>query len=197
MEQEKFSTMLARIREEVSSLAFFVDMTRKGMDTIESTLTIGKERFPEASSQLSSVTGDLENAANNIMSILESLMLEQDRADAIIKELSSWACGIEGSKDSCAKITELASIHTRSKNSMMEIFSNMSFHDLSGQKLKKVIRSLAIIESKLLEVAVDFDLADGRGNAQMSDLLNKIKGSSEIKPLNQDVVDQLLKELRS
>lgn len=197
MEQEKFSTMISKIREEVSNLAFFVDMTRKGMDTIESTLTIGKEKFPEASSQLSSVTGDLENAANNIMSILESLMQEQDRADVIIKELSSWACGIQGSADSCAKITELASIHTRSKNGMMEIFSNMSFHDLSGQKLRKVIRSLAVIESKLLEVAVNFDLVDGRSSAEKSDLLNKLKGSSEIKPINQDVVDQLLKELRS
>lgn len=197
MEQEKFPTMIAKIREEVSNLAFFVDITRKGMDTIESTLTIGNEKFPEASSQLSSVTGDLENAANNIMSILETLMQEQDRADAIIKELLSWACGIQGSSDSCARITELASIHTRSKNGMMEIFSNMSFHDLSGQKLKKVIRSLAIIESKLLEVAVNFDLAGGRSSTEKSDLLNKLKGSSEIKPLNQDVVDQLLKELRS
>lgn len=197
MEQENLSTTIAKIREEVSNLAVFVDMTRKGMDTIESTLTIGKEKFPEASSQISSVTGDLENAANNIMSILESLMQEQDRADVIIKGLLTWACGVQGGSDSCARITELASIHARSKNGMMEIFSNMSFHDLSGQKLRKVIRSLAVIESKLLEVAVNFDMADGRSDTEKSDLLNKLKGSSEVKPINQDVVDQILKELRS
>ncbi|MEK7773843.1 MAG: protein phosphatase CheZ [Deltaproteobacteria bacterium] len=197
MDQDKYSRMVAKLKEEVSNLALFVDKTRKGMDTIESTLNVGKEKFPEASSQLSSVTGDLENAANNIMSILEALMLEQDRAESIIKELSAWACGIQGGADSCAGITELASINTRTKNSMMDIFTNMSFHDLSGQKLKKVIATLAMVESKLLEVAVNFDFIDAGSGAQKSEMLNRLKGPSEIKPINQDVVDELLKELRS
>ena len=66
--------VLNKLREELSSLASFIDKTRQGIDNLETTVKIGSERFPEASNQLSAVTGELENAANKIMTILEGLM---------------------------------------------------------------------------------------------------------------------------
>lgn len=188
MNDGKMTEMIGKIREEVSSLAVFIDRTRRGIDSLESTVKVGSEKFPEASSQLKTVTGDLENAANTIMTILESLMEEQDKASSLIKELSSLA-GEEGKK-----VSELQKINDSTKASMMEIFSHMSFHDLSGQKLKKVITSLAVVESKLLEIAMNFGLLDGNGKGQ-DEILAELKNRKEEKPINQDIVDQLLKEL--
>lgn len=189
--------LMNRIREELSSLAKFVDKTRKGIDALESTVKIGTEKFPEASTQLFAVTGDLENAANNIMSILEGLMSEHDRSHALLKELSDWAGGLTRAdrEKGAAIIKELDRLNEKAKREMMEIFSNMSFQDLTGQKLKKVITGLSAIESKVLELALSFGIKNGTISKDKKDILNELKNAGE-RPLKQDVVDMILKELR-
>ncbi|MBI5454646.1 MAG: protein phosphatase CheZ [Deltaproteobacteria bacterium] len=190
MEARNWNDVMSKIKEELSNLAQFVDKTRRGIDTLETTVKAGTERFPEASNQIAAVTGDLENAANNIMSILEGLMTEQDRMHAVLESVTQWAGSLPGgdSAKGLGFIKELGAIHEKTKTELMDIFTNMSFHDLSGQKLRKVISSLAVVESKLLEMALSFGLeTPGKGN-----------GASEAppeKPMNQDVVDRLLKEL--
>lgn len=195
---KNWDSVLNKIREELASLARFVDQTRQGIDTLETTVKISSEKFPEASTQLSAVTGDLENAANNIMSILEGLMSEGDRAHGLLKELSEWAEAARGAGNSrgVSIINELDKINAKSKQDMMDIFTNMSFQDLTGQKLKKVIGSLAVVESKLLELALNFGFnGDAIKTAGQKELLNELKGAKTSMPIDQDVVDRIMKEL--
>lgn len=186
-----WNEVLNKLRSELSSLASFIDKTRQGIDTIETTVKVGSEKFPEASNQLSAVTGELENAANVIMNILEGLMSEQDRADALLKKVSEWAEKTDASDKEAglAVISDLQAINVKTRSDMMDIFANMSFQDLTGQKLKKVIGSLAVVEKKLLEMALSFGV----------DSLDDINAGSGKKtaelPINQDIVDRLLKEL--
>lgn len=187
-----FNEVMNKLREELSSLASFIDKTRQGIDNIEMTVKIGSEKFPEASNQLSAVTGELENAANTIMTILEGLMAEQERADALLARLSDWvAKSASGDKEAgAAAISELKAINAKTRSDMMDVFANMSFQDLTGQKLKKVIGSLAIVEKKLLEMALSFGVESlGEGNGARG----AIKAADM--PINQDIVDRLLKEL--
>lgn len=190
MDGKNWNDVMSKIKEELSSLAQFVDKTRRGIDTLETTVKAGTERFPEASNQIAAVTGDLENAANNIMSILEGIMTEQDRMHTVLESVTQWAGSLpEGdSAKGLGLIKELGAIHEKTKTELMDIFTNMSFHDLSGQKLRKVISSLAVVESKLLEMALSFGFEDtGKGNGA--------REAAPEKPMNQDVVDRLLKEL--
>ncbi|MBI2413283.1 MAG: protein phosphatase CheZ [Deltaproteobacteria bacterium] len=206
MEARNWNDVMSKIKDELSSLAQFVDKTRRGIDTLETTVRAGTERFPEASNQIAAVTGDLENAANNIMSILEGLMTEQDKMHTILdleglmteqdkmhtilEGISQWAGSLPGeaSEKGLGFIKELGGIHEKTKTELMDIFTNMSFHDLSGQKLKKVISSLAVVESKLLEMALSFGFEGAsKGNGSVE--------TKPEKPMNQDVVDRLLKEL--
>ena len=187
-----WNEVLNKLREELASLASFIDKTRQGIDTIETTVRVGSEKFPEASNQLSAVTGELENAANTIMTILEGLLSEQDRADALLKRLSEWA-GKSGAADSetgLAVINDLQAINVKTRSDMMDIFASMSFQDLTGQKLKKVIGSLAVVEKKLLEMALSFGV-DSIGEVNAAGAGMK---TAEM-PINQDIVDRLLKEL--
>ncbi|MBI4949476.1 MAG: protein phosphatase CheZ [Deltaproteobacteria bacterium] len=189
MDAKNWNDVMSKIKEELSSLAQFVDKTRRGIDTLETTVKAGTERFPEASNQIAAVTGDLENAANNIMSILEGLMTEQERMHTVLASITEWARGLpEGaSEKGRGFIKELTAVHEKTKTDLMDIFTNMSFHDLSGQKLKKVMSSLAVVESKLLEMALSFGFDDaGKGRTD---------AAQPEKPMNQDVVDRLLKEL--
>ncbi|MBI5468345.1 MAG: protein phosphatase CheZ [Deltaproteobacteria bacterium] len=194
----KWNSVLSKLREELSSLAKFVDQTRQGIDTLETTVKISSQRFPEASTQLSAVTGDLENAANKIMTIVEGLMSDGDATHGLLNELKAWAASLEGDGGAkgTAVIKKLEEMNAKSKNDMMEIFSNMSFQDLTGQKLKKVIGSLAVVESKLLELALNFGFnGDPAKQEQKTELLNGLKGPTNNLPIDQDVVDRIMKEL--
>lgn len=187
-----WNEVLNKLRGELSSLASFIDKTRQGIDTIETTVKVGSEKFPEASNQLSAVTGELENAANVIMTILEGLMSEQDRADALLKKVSEWAGKTDASDKEAglAVISDLQAINVKTRSDMMDIFANMSFQDLTGQKLKKVIGSLAVVEKKLLEMALSFGVESLDGISEAG----SDKKTAEL-PINQDIVDRLLKEL--
>jgi chemotaxis protein CheZ len=183
---------MSRLRVELSSLASFIDNTRRGIDHIETTVKVGSEKFPEASNQLTAVTGELENAANIIMTILEGLLNEQERADVLLKRLSEWAVksGAGEKETGLALIGDLQAINLKTRSDMMDIFANMSFQDLTGQKLKKVIGSLAVVEKKLLEMASSF------GMNGLGDIKGASAGSNVVEmPIKQDIVDRLLKEL--
>lgn len=196
MTVSSWNDVLNKIRGELSNLAKFVDNTRKGLDNLESTVQVSSEKFPEASNQLSAVTGDLENAANNIMSILEGLMAEEDRANSLLNELKTWAEGLEGNAKGLETIKELASINERSKKEMMDIFTNLSFQDLTGQKLKKVINSLATVEKKLLELALSFGFnTEEARKANAKEPVDNLKGPMNAMPIDQDLVDKIMKEL--
>jgi chemotaxis protein CheZ len=186
-----WNEVMNRLREELSSLAIFIDKTRQGIDTIETTVKVGSEKFPEASNQLSAVTGELENAANVIMTILEGLMSEQDKADTLLKKVSEWAekTGGADKEAGLAVISDLQAINVKTRSDMMDIFANMSFQDLTGQKLKKVIGSLAVVEKKLLEMALSF------GVESLGDISTGSGTKTAELPINQDIVDRLLKEL--
>ncbi|MBI5561955.1 MAG: protein phosphatase CheZ [Deltaproteobacteria bacterium] len=199
MADNNWNDALQRIKGELSLLVRFVDKTRNGLDSLQSTVKIGSEKFPEASRQITAVAGEIEHAANNIITLLESMMLEQEKAQYLIKALAGWVAGIpdpERSKASEA-LVQLDWINTRQKRDLMEIFTNLSFQDLTGQKLKKVIASLSIIESKLLELALTFDFTDSIKKEEKKEMLNELKETHAAEPmrLNQDVVDKILKEL--
>ncbi len=183
-----------KLREELSRLLDYVDKTRTGIEYVESTVMVGSQKVPEASVQIKAVTGDLENAANTIMTILEEVLSEQERSHALIASLSEWVNGLpeKDREKGRGVISVLSSINEKTKKNMMDILTNMSFHDLSGQKLKKVTSSLAIVQSKLTEIAMSFGIkpvnpafeaAERRGNGITAD------------PMDQNIVDQLLKEL--
>ncbi len=190
MSRKDWNVVMTKITDELSGLAKFIDRTRQGLDSIETTVKIGTEKFPEASNQLSDVTGDLENAANKIMNTVEEHMADQEKAGALIKSLVEWSANPAADPAKGAQLAkELSALNAKGKETMMEIFALMSFQDLTGQKLKKVIGSLDVVEKKLVEIALSFGIDEAGLNSSSEP---KQAGS---KAVNQDIVDKLLKEL--
>ncbi len=197
MNDVNWKQMVSNLKNELSQLAMYVDKTRKGMEDIESTVKLSSERFPQASNDLSTVTGDLEQAANRIMSILEGLMRDQEKVQSLLKVLTEWLqdSAIRNSDEGIGLINVIGSINSRMKDELMEILTNLSFHDLSGQKLKKVMSTLADIEKRLLELALTFGLQVDRNDPQKDMMLKELKDTPSSVTLNQDVVDKILKDL--
>lgn len=191
MPDTNWNNILGKIRTELSDLAKYVDNAKKGIENLESTVKVSTEKFPEATKHLSAVTGDLENAANNIISILEGLLEEKERAHKLFGELAAYAdhlpAGIRARFIALA--SDLDSINSKSKANLMDIFSSLSFHDLSGQKLKKVMSAIADVEKKVAELAKTFGFVEGHA-------VNKEPAKGKDAASNQDTVDMILKQMR-
>lgn len=196
MNEASWNVLLGKIREELSGMAEFIDKIKNNIENIETTVKISTEKFPEANSQLTAVTGDLESAANNIMTLLETTIEEHDKSRNLLQELSNWAETLPGrnGQRGLELIGELELKNINIKESTMEIIANMSFQDLTGQKLKKVIESLGTVEEKLLNLAEKFGFSkvpETRKRAANCD--GTVVGGDNF--VDQDVVDRLLKEL--
>jgi len=199
MSGKNWNDVLKGIKKELDSLSSFVERTKEGIDSLESTIRMSSERFPEASHQLTNVTQDLEKAANDIMTIVEGLMDEHDRTHTLLEGLAEWAGGLPSdlAGNGAETIKELDEINSKGKNDIMTIMTNLSFQDLTGQKLKKVIGSLSVVESKLLELTLYFGFADpGAERVREQDGDPELKGPDHPDALDQDAVEKLLKELR-
>lgn len=188
-------SIIKKLTDELSNLLNYVEVTRSGLENIESTVMVGSEAVPQASVQINAVTGDLETAANTIMTILEDVLAEHDRNHALVTSLCAWASGL-GEKERAqgeSMIAEIKAINEKTKQQVMDIFTNMSFHDLSGQKLKKVTSSLSVVQAKLHDIAMTFGIKDidTKAGTAAPSRYNGIVND----PMGQDVVDQLLKEL--
>ncbi|GEM_PF-2381925 len=198
MSEEKWDAVLNDIKGELSELANFVEKTKKGLDGIESTVKAGNEKLPEATDHIRCVTGDLEKAANTIMSILERVMREQERSLHLLGILKSWAEDLEekNASEGLGIIQVLEGVIVRMKADMMDILTNLSFHDLSGQKLRKVMSAFSDVQSKILELAVHFGLQSNKDPSDKEGLLDELKDVSVSMELKQDVVDKILKEMQ-
>lgn len=190
MSETANNELMEKIKSEFSHLAGYIEMAKAGVESLEGAVRAGNEKFPEASGHLNTVTSELENAANSIMTIVEGLMEEQDRTAALLKTLSGLADRFAegGRAEATSIIDELSSINSRAKAGMTDMFASLSFHDLSGQKLKKVIAALAAVEGKLHGLADSFgfkDAASGSGG----------RPASGQAAYSQSAVDELIKGL--
>lgn len=193
MSETDSQNVVQKLRDDLSRLLEFVERTRSGFENIENTVIVGSEKVPEASVQIKAVTGDLETAANTIMTILEDTLSEHDRGHTLLASLSEWIgdMPVQEKEKGAAIISELGSIHENTKKNLMDIFTNMSFHDLSGQKLRKVNTSLSVVEAKLLDMAMSF----GMKNIKEEVGACKSGAGKTVAPMDQNIVDQLLREL--
>ncbi|MBE9529037.1 MAG: protein phosphatase CheZ [Proteobacteria bacterium] len=198
-ENNKLMVTFDKFKSELAGLAQYVDDARKGIDDIESAFQMSSEKFPEASGQLSMVSGDLENAANNIMELIENLVDENDKSKALVDELSALAQKLpeEDAKTAGGLTEKLDAVNTSMKTIMMDMFANTSFHDLSGQKLKKVISTLGTVEAKILEMACNVgvttsELAPSDEKPSYADGKSEMHGQGDVDKILNDLMQKNL-----
>lgn len=196
MPDNNWNDILGKIRTELSDLSKYVDNAKKGIENLESTVKVSTEKFPEATKHLSTVTGDLEVAANNIISILEGLLEEKDRAHKLFARLIAYADQLPdaGRPGFIALAKDLDGINSKSRANLMDIFSSLSFHDLSGQKLRKVMSAIADVEKKVAELARTFGFVEEQ-TADKDAVKGKEAAKGKDAASNQDTVDMILKQM--
>lgn len=175
---------------ELGELARYINITFKKLQTLEPNIKLSSEKIPMATSQLSDITRATEEATNRIMELTEKVL---DNHDLI-------SSGIERVKGSDrldkTNIGELDRLVSDNKNSLIEIITCLSFQDLTGQKINKIMVMMRDVESRILELIVTFGLKANNKEQGMdevtSPLLNELKRPVS-DDLKQDLVDDMLK----
>ncbi len=147
--------------------------------------------LPETSKNIEDVMVFLEQTSHTIMNLLERISKNSEEIGKDVDFLLSL--------NPIPKVREkLESIKSRNQdtqNTLLELYTHMSFHDLAGQQLKLVIEALDRVRNTLLDIIVSHVTA---GKDLKEEEATKIKGKvSELLSqdrVSQEDVDKLLEE---
>ncbi len=188
-----------KLTGELAMIAKHINSTRKDLAKITPDLMEDvKQRLPNASEELSAITKDTEKATHQILEKTEQALEENEQAEAFhtrLQELGQKETG-EYQEELREIVGHLEEHQQTQGNLLIEILTAMSFQDLTGQKIKKIIGMIEIVESKILDLLNIFGITEEK-ISEMEDTSipeEKINSFSQ-QTLKQDLVDDLLGEL--
>ncbi|MFZ5425691.1 MAG: protein phosphatase CheZ [Thermodesulfobacteriota bacterium] len=153
--------------------------------------------FSEAADQLDKILSTTEQATGEIMDIVEKHMEMQAKSNQILHSLKSGGVTKE-------QLADLRSMSDDLNADLMQIMTTLSFQDLTGQRIKRIIGAIKNVEAIVLDLylstglklkaheeAPDKDLAqiEAEADQKVSELKGPQVGS------NQASVDDLLASL--
>ena len=161
--------------------------------------------FHEASAQLAEVVAATQTATESIMDIVERHMDYQAESQGLIAAVRTGTATPE-------QLDRLEHMNTALGADLTNIMTALSFQDLTGQRIKKVVYALDKIESTVIELYVSSGLIlEGRELDPQKDIAaleqeaqkaveNLKQGKSELKGpstdgVSQDNIDAMLAQL--
>ena len=161
--------------------------------------------FLEASSQLDEVLKDTEAAAMTIMEIVERHIELQEKNVELIGGLHDGAAN-------AAPLAQLAANNSLLGDDLSALLTALSFQDITGQRIKRVVSALSQIESMVVELYVSsgllLDAADKNPSKNVDELHDEARqavkefnqGRGELKGpdkagVSQGAIDDMLSQL--
>lgn len=142
---------LQKIYKEIHTVSKADAGNGKNSATVSIDHTQANKLFTEASQQLDEIMSTTFEATENIMTKTEELFDKQQEAARIIGEMQSG-------ESSPAHLRRLAEINEENGQAFTSIMEALSFQDLTGQRMKKVVNALGKIEATVFELYVSAGL---------------------------------------
>ena len=114
------------------------------MTEITAAPPVADEMFSEASTQLRAILQTTEKATESIMCLVEKHLDASERASALLDSLENG--------ESRPEIAELRAGNQALGEDLMEIMTTLSFQDLTGQRIKRIVSALQQIEKVVFEL---------------------------------------------
>ncbi len=134
---EEMRSGLKGIYQEISSSAVSEETTVDTQGT--------QKLFSDTSEQIEEIMRTTLEATESIMATAEKLLQQQEEAGAIIAALQV------APKDE-AQVAKLDALNSALEASLTEIITSLSFQDLTGQRLKKVVAALTAIRETVFDL---------------------------------------------
>ena len=207
-ERNGFFKQLAReMRQEMKELAALImEFKRDLASKVQPGITEVRVKYiPQATDQLEEIIDATEKAANRIMDNLESMERHTEEAKRILSNLKhGLGCGGSGPQPFKEEIESAEGRLDASLALIGDSFVQMSFQDLTGQRIKRTIELVNLMEERLKKTLLSFGikLTEKNRNPKISgDELNstverKLSGLSGPQKagegMNQADIDKLL-----
>jgi chemotaxis protein CheZ len=181
----------------IGELARYLDETMRRLKTLENPLANSTNQLPNASETLTELTRMAEEGTHTIMELTEGLLNNHRQFHTGLTAIQTALSNDSSDHtDILGKIGGMADLAASNQKSLMDIITALSFQDLTGQRIAKVVGVLDEVQSRLVELVVVFGL---QGAPQEADkgraaVLLKELGATKTTSIKQDVVDDLLKE---
>jgi chemotaxis protein CheZ len=167
-----FRDLSYEMSNNVKELAtLFVDFRQELKSKISPELTeMATKHIPQAADQLEGVIETLEMAANKLMDNLEAMEKNTQKLDETMAALKNGKVSIPGD-DQCIMEVELDEKTTKmlaplsffvesnlqkGRALISDSFVQMSFQDLTGQRIKRIMGLVAAMEKRLKAMVVSF-----------------------------------------
>lgn len=200
LESEFYRRLSEDMRDGLQSIYKEISTATKkenGVTTEVSAQEQTNKLFSEASKQLDEVRVTLEEATGKIMDILELQMVLRAKATSHLTELAKR---YPDDKD----VQGLTDLEDRLNNNLTDIMTHLSFQDLTGQRIKRIISAIQRIEATVLDLYLstgliikareenpeeDFESLEAKSKQKVSELRGPTLDAS------QNDVDDLLAQL--
>ena len=114
--------------------------------------------FHEASDDLDEVLKATESAAMDIMEVVERQLDLQAKSAASLQALRESLDGQPGGTEAGAHLERLVTINRSLGDDLTNLLTALSFQDITGQRIKRVMQALNKIEDSVVELYVSSGL---------------------------------------
>jgi len=194
-EGDFYRQMSSKIQGELKNLAMYMEKTMANLQLLNPCVKISIEHdIPTASQQLTDVVKTTEEATNTIISLTETLL---DHEAVLGEALEKLRATKNRRRDDQQLLDELVRLHQEDEKTLIEILTNLSFQDLTGQRINKIMHMVNIVQGKLVDLVKAFGI-QVEGNEAVAPpqapVPKALGGPEELEKLPQDSVDSLLNQ---
>ena len=186
-----YKDMSIQLQGELGRLAEYINKIKSGMINVNVQARYSSQRIPEASLELSGVREVTMDAANTMLELTEKVLDGQARLEALVD-------GLKAERPAPA-VEEMKSIIGANNNSLISMMAALSFQDMAGQRMNKVIEMVDEVETRILKIllhlGVGIERKEGTDADKKFQMLQMLQERRENTDLKQDIVDTILSDL--
>jgi chemotaxis protein CheZ len=181
---EDLKELVKQLLEEIRSMEVKIEEVSKPLEETSSAL-------PMASASLEDVIHYTEQAVHQIMDALNQINENSQVIENDVEFLLRFS-PVRSIQD---RLEEIREKNRENINKLLEIYTLMSFQDLSSQQLKKVIESLENLKKSIIKLVASSIESMGLEKEQKERISGKVTELLTGDRVSQEDVDDLLKQL--
>lgn len=181
----------------VVEVSRFINATVRTVSDMETSVVPTFGNLPQVSAQLSDLTRLTEDGTHQVMGLTEEMQDGRVEATKLLDQLAGLAVQAQLDAGVLERIASIKRLLAADDKRLLDIMTALSFQDLVGQRVKKILVILDDVQRRLLEMIVVFGYKpegercaeDKRAGRMLKEL-----EASRTTALKQDLVDDILGE---
>ncbi len=188
----------AELYKELGDLAKHLNEIFRTLQSAELDIQEASAQIPFGREQLSDVTQFTEEATHRILGYAEKAIDNQNLLTPSVEFLKAMAAS--GSMDPVKTrehLDRVSSLLGDNKKILVDIVFALEFQDLTAQRLRKIETAMQEVQSRILRLIITFGVKVGVNPVAVDKqeaMLTELSESSKTERLEQDLVDDILKE---